>query len=150
MIYFATCQYDRHGNRLLIREVALIPVNNPLKLYWWLVKVPIAYNELSDKDQQTAAYLQKYGHGLRWTDGFTSLEYLLHQLPIDVDLVICNGDQVRELLSSIFPHSTIVNAEVPSLTRNSTPFEHICCPFTHSHTFCAVANVYKLFACFFE
>ena len=149
MIYFAACQYDRCRSQLLIRELALIPVDNPLKLYWWLIKTPIDYNELSIKDQKTAAYLQRFGHGLRWMNGFTSPEDLRYQLPDDADVVLCNGDQVRSLLSTIFP-CVVVDVRVYSLTKTDSLYGPIHCPYQHSRTHCAVLNAYKLYSCILQ
>ena len=144
MIYIAAVQYDRHGTTLLLRELALLPVTNPTNLYWYLLKPTVQFSELTLKDQRTARYLQRFGHHLPWECGAEQI-----QLPGNARILICNGVEVRQLLQTVFPNATVINAHTSTLSNIPT-LSHIRCPFEHSKTFCATLNAYRLYSLLFQ
>ena len=145
-LYIASCQYNVSGGRKLLRELSILPVNNPLQPRTWLCKATIPFDSLSYKDQTTNNYITRNLHGLHWLDGDSS--------PSDIQtamcmknpmLILCNDLQIKEILEDVFPNSKVIAIQLPSLTKEVMPYPFITCPFHHSKTFCSLVNVYKMY-----
>lgn len=145
LLYF----YDSDNN-IIPKELACL-TGDGCQLERHLFKQPFDLNILSEKQQNTAAWLSKKYHGLKWTSGETSLECfstIFKKCCSDYSTIYSKGLEKCKFLESVL-NRRVENVEdigCPSFKqlKHACDSELKCFDHAFKSANCATTNVYRL------
>lgn len=133
------------NKEFIVKELA---ASNGYQIYHFIFKPPIDFKMLSNKDQTSVRYLERFHHGIQYSGGFVNyedLDNIICEILSGVDTVYVKGHQKYDLLKKISRSRTIIiNLEDQNLEKfeKQTPE---CMAHRSDSKSCSINNCRKLF-----
>ncbi len=80
-IFLLDCECLYNNGVITPKEIALINIQNPLELYYYLIRPSIPFGHLSPADQRRNDYVCRYFHHIPYENGTDSLDDLRAIIP---------------------------------------------------------------------
>lgn len=78
----------------------------------YLLKPPVAFSKLSERDKHGVIYLERNHHGIRYSSGdlpYEEVPDLIRYITRDVDTIIVKGQQKKEFLQDLVQDVRIID-----------------------------------------
>ncbi len=122
----------------VIKELAYIEINNPLKLYHFIIRS-------ADEDIKQNVWIYNNLHGIPMKCGSNiNIKDIFKNIPANSKIYI-QGLEKIQLLSRYLPTCQLIKIDAPSHLKLIQPYAQIQCPYSHSRIYCAVVKIYKYY-----